>query len=293
MDYSREIRVSIGLPAYNRAGLLTRTVESILGQSFRDFELIIVDDGSEDDTEKVVQDFGDSRIRYIKHDANKGLMASRNTALRESRGKYIAFQDSDDWWHKDFLKESIAILENMPQKIGGVYSRIEKKYFNGKTMIFPGIGARRVEGNLLEQFLEGGYMVTLQALVMKKECLEKVGTFDEDFKVFGDAEFIVRFGEHFEFAFNPNTRAFLEVQKDSISRDKRRRLEARELLYIKHKDLFARYPRAHAQYADDLGTALAAVGDAKKALPYFKLAVRIRPWRVDFWLRRFLLRSRK
>ena len=285
MDNSREVTVSIGLPTYNRAHLLSRAIESVLAQSFTDFELIVVDDGSTDNTEELVKSFQDGRIRYLKHENNRGLMASRNTALRESHGKYLAFQDSDDWWRPDFLKENIHLLEDAPQSVGGVYARIEKQYFDGKKYFFPDMDNVSVEGNLLETFLGGGYLVTLQAFVMRKSCLEKVGIFDEQFRVFGDAEFIIRFAGYYEFRFNPHVRASLEVQKDSISRDKKGRLESRELLYQKHKTSFEKFPAAHAKYLADLAVSLAKNGEKEKARLYAKSAVTIRPWRIDYWLR--------
>ena len=288
MDHSKEIKVSIGLPTFNRAKLLGRAIDSIISQSFSDFELIVVDDGSADNTKEVVRAYKDTRIRYVLHDKNKGLMASRNTALSESQGEYIAFQDSDDWWHRDFLEESLAILEKTPDRVGGVHSRIEKQYRNGTQYSFPNFRETRTEGNLLELMLGGGYLITLQAFVMKKMCFEQVGVFDEDFRVFGDAEFIIRFAKHYEFVFNANTRAYLEVQEDSISRNKKGRLKAREMLYRKHAPLFEKFPAAHAKYLSDLGWAFAKNGEKEKACLYVKSAAAIRPWRADYWFRTLL-----
>lgn len=287
MDSNKKVKVSIGLPTYNRAKLLRRAIDSIVSQSFNDFELIVVDDGSTDNTKGVVASYNDSRIRCVLHEKNRGLMTSRNTALQESRGEYIAFQDSDDSWHPDFLKENVAILEKATENVGGVYSRIEKKYFNGKKFLFPGIQDILVSGNLLEAFLGGGYLVTLQAFVMKRTCLDVMGVFDEDFRVFGDAEFIIRFAEHFEFAFNPNMRAYLEVQKDSISRNKQNRLEARKRIFEKHRNLFEQYPREKARFTYALARAFASRGEHENAAHYFRIALWSAPVSLGYWLRYF------
>ena len=92
------VTVSIILPAYNRANHLPDAINSILMQSFRDFELIIVDDASTQDIESIVRSIGDPRIRYIRRAVNGGASAARNTGLAEARGEFIAFHDSDDLW---------------------------------------------------------------------------------------------------------------------------------------------------------------------------------------------------
>jgi len=95
------MRFSVVLPTYNRAHLLERSVRSVLNQSFSDFELIIVDDNSTDDTEDYINSIDDSRIIYIRHNKNKGPAAARNSGILNSKANFIAFQYSDDEWHKD------------------------------------------------------------------------------------------------------------------------------------------------------------------------------------------------
>src|SRR3989344_1865760 len=91
-------KVSVVLPTYNRAHTLERAVRSVLNQTHKDFELIVVDDGSTDNTRDIVVSFADGRIRYIKHESNKGVAEARNTGIGASRASLIAFQDSDDEW---------------------------------------------------------------------------------------------------------------------------------------------------------------------------------------------------
>jgi len=89
--------VSVIIPTYNRAQLVGRAIQSALNQTYQDFEIIVVDDGSTDNTEEAMKGFGDERIRYIRHKENSGSSAAPgNTAIRTARGEYIAFQDSDD-----------------------------------------------------------------------------------------------------------------------------------------------------------------------------------------------------
>ena len=100
------------MPSYNTGQFISETIESVLNQSYSNWELIIVDDCSTDNTDDVVKNYlKDNRIRYIKNDNNSGAAVSRNKALREAKGKWIAFLDSDDLWESDKLKKQIAFME--------------------------------------------------------------------------------------------------------------------------------------------------------------------------------------
>lgn len=104
--------VSIIMPSYNTGQFISETIESVLNQSYSNWELIIVDDCSTDNTDDVVKNYlKDNRIRYFKNDNNSGAAVSRNKALREAKGKWIAFLDSDDLWESDKLKKQIAFME--------------------------------------------------------------------------------------------------------------------------------------------------------------------------------------
>ena len=105
--------VSIIMPSYNTGCFIKETIESVLAQSYPTWELIIVDDCSTDNTDEVViQYLADERIRYIKNDTNSGAAVSRNRALREAKGKWIAFLDSDDLWFPEKLEKQIRFMEN-------------------------------------------------------------------------------------------------------------------------------------------------------------------------------------
>ncbi len=105
--------VSIITPSYNTAEYIAETIRSVQAQTYQNWEMIIVDDCSTDDTDAVVGAYlTDSRIRYLKNEKNSGAAVSRNYALREAKGKWIAFLDSDDLWTPDKLEKQIAFMEN-------------------------------------------------------------------------------------------------------------------------------------------------------------------------------------
>ena len=108
--------VSIIMPSYNTANYIKASIQSVLAQSYSDWELIIVDDCSTDETDAVVGGVQDDRIRYLKNEENKGAAVSRNRALREARGKWIAFLDSDDLWEIDKLEKQIRFMKEHEYK---------------------------------------------------------------------------------------------------------------------------------------------------------------------------------
>ena len=103
--------VSIITPSYNTARFIGETIESIIAQTYTNWELLIVDDCSSDNTDEIVAKYHDARIRYIKNSKNSGAAISRNTALREAKGRWIAFLDSDDLWMPEKLMHQIAFME--------------------------------------------------------------------------------------------------------------------------------------------------------------------------------------
>ncbi len=98
MKNNKSPLVSVILPTYNRGKLVSKSINSVLNQSYNNFELIIVDDGSTDQTEKIINSFNDNRIVYLKHNYNKHASAARNTGIAKSKGEFIAFLDDDDQW---------------------------------------------------------------------------------------------------------------------------------------------------------------------------------------------------
>jgi glycosyltransferase involved in cell wall biosynthesis len=104
------------MPFFNRAATLPRAIGSVLGQTYHDWELIAVDDGSSDPSAAVVRSFGDERIRLLRHERNRGVAAARNTALDAARGEFIALLDSDDEWLPEKLARQITAMEGDPQR---------------------------------------------------------------------------------------------------------------------------------------------------------------------------------
>jgi glycosyltransferase involved in cell wall biosynthesis len=185
--------VSVIIPAYNRVHCVAAAVESVFAQTFTDFEIIAVDDGSSDGTHDVLKSFGD-RIRLIRQE-NHGVSSARNTGVRAARGKWVAFLDSDDRWHADKLERQMAVLEKYNARLcftravsdhGEIFPDIE---FISATLREPNLFY--VE-NAVDSVCVSPRHPLIPTMVADKALLERVGLFDESFPLAEDAELIFR-----------------------------------------------------------------------------------------------------
>ncbi len=131
-----EALVSIVMPVYNTGKYVRESINSVLSQSYQNWELIIVDDCSPDNAKDEILSFNDSRIKYIRHEKNKGALETRNTAIREANGKYIAFLDSDDLWNEKKLEKQISFMQKNNYAFTCTnYSYIDEKSNSLNTLI--------------------------------------------------------------------------------------------------------------------------------------------------------------
>ncbi len=166
--------VSVIIPCYNQARYLADALKSVQAQTWPDWEAVLVNDGSTDDTAAVAAQFLDSRIRYIYQD-NQGLSAARNTGIRAAQGRYLAFLDSDDEWEAEFLEKCIQVLES-DHALAGVYTLNFHIDQNGHTL--PDNGGQVVEpASFRSRLLEGGYFPP-NSVVVVAAVVREMGLFD-------------------------------------------------------------------------------------------------------------------
>ena len=144
---------TVVIPTHNRSNLLKRAVISVLDQTFKDFELIIVDDHSTDDTHSVINSFSDPRIQYMINDRKKGACGARNTGIFLSKGKWVAFLDDDDVWLPEKLKCQYELLKNVKRTVGLVCSDYAIVKENKQR---PTIIKNRPSGWVRDKLLYGG-----------------------------------------------------------------------------------------------------------------------------------------
>lgn len=168
--------VSVLIPAYNRATYVGEAIQSILDQSFCDLEVVVVDDGSTDNTAEVVASFTDPRVRLIRQE-NRGISGAFNTAYRGSRGRYIAMLGSDDRWLPGLLAEEIPILETNPD-MGLVYARARAMDAAGRPLAAISGAPERFPGQTFKSLLYGDFVSGITA-IFRREHVETVGPWDE------------------------------------------------------------------------------------------------------------------
>ncbi len=225
-------RVSIVLCTYNRASQLAEAIKSVLDQDYRDFELIIVDDASNDGTEDVVRSFDDARIVFTKNESNKGAAASRNKGINMSQGELIAFQDSDDLWLEGKLSRQVKELSELPESYGACYSAFWRKDASG-THLLPGTRPEHEAQGLFQELLKAN-LVAMPTLLVRKSCLDQVGIFDESFRRLIDWDLALRIAHDFSMRFCDEPLLFTHHMASGISEDVDAYLEAIDLLVSKH-----------------------------------------------------------
>jgi teichuronic acid biosynthesis glycosyltransferase TuaG len=183
------MRVSVLMPAYNAEKYIAQSIESVLNQTYRNIELIIVNDGSRDNTESVVKEFmqRDSRIKYLKQENGRQGKA-RNTAFGLATGEFIALLDSDDLWDADKTEKQIQKME--AEKVDFVYSNARILYEGdpadsyGKPIddLSGGMSVGRYEGKEMFNLLIESNRIITQTALFKRKCIEQAGGFEEELK---------------------------------------------------------------------------------------------------------------
>ncbi|NEQ65641.1 MAG: glycosyltransferase [Symploca sp. SIO2D2] len=205
--------ISVIIPAYNAESTIKETINSILNQTFTDFELIIINDGSQDSTLEVVSSISDSRIRVFSY-SNAGVSAARNRGIAEAKGEYFSFIDADDLWTPDKLEAQLAALQANPQA-AVAYSWTDWVDESGQ-FLRPGSRAKS-NGNVLSELLFRDFIASGSNPLIRKEALTQVGGFDESLTPAADWEMWLRLAGKYEFVNVPSAQILYRVSPNSMS----------------------------------------------------------------------------
>jgi glycosyltransferase involved in cell wall biosynthesis len=258
-------KVSVILPTYNRSRTLPAAISSVLTQSERDLELIVVDDASSEDIAGVLRQFDDPRLRLIRRPVNGGAAAARNSGLAEARGRFIAFQDSDDLWLPGKLERQLALLGDLPPAFGAVtspkilYGRDDAaNYGPGRVCITPSVRGRLPRAGDQVGWLLGDNRLSVQCALFRSDSMPTRRWFDECARANEDYEFAVRLAQHTRIFESEEPLALGFVSADSISRSGRRELMGQLRIMKNNRVLLRKYPRQRAMFMRNIARQLKA-----------------------------------
>jgi glycosyltransferase involved in cell wall biosynthesis len=220
--HSRPPKVTVVTPAFNVGKYIGEAIDSVLRQTFADFEYIVVDDGSTDNSIDVVRAHArdDPRFRLVPGE-HRGLSAARNIGIRESNAKYIAYLDGDDRWHPKFLERQVALIESLPPDVGAVFCRSRLILENGTPIFLQWQRAGRYD---FDDFLVGGNPARNgSSLLIRTSCFDDVGGFHENLQHVEDIEMWLRIAKDSRTPLLWANRHFLvdlRLRPGSVTRDR-------------------------------------------------------------------------
>ncbi len=222
--------VSVIIPAFSRSSTIGRAIASVQAQTFSDYEIIVVDDASTDDTAQRVEALGSANLRLIRHASNRGAAAARNTGIGAARGRLIAFLDSDDaWTNKDKLALQVTALRTAGRNVRACAS--------GFVLITNGrmreVRFDWAEGAFRDQILYGCSISPGSTLVVDRGAFDEIGGFDEEFRRLEDWDWLLRFSEVYDLTVVPDPLASVFMEHGQAP-DPRSTLAALERLRLKH-----------------------------------------------------------
>jgi glycosyltransferase involved in cell wall biosynthesis len=279
--------VTVVIPTYNRKALLIEALESVWAQTFRDHEVLVVDDGSTDETERALARFKD-RVRYL-YKANGGVSSARNLAIREAHGSLIAFLDSDDLWESNFLQVTTAYLAQHADI--AMVSTGWRTHPGGHR--WPPIKAPLLHGRLLSHLMQTR-MVRTSAVVARRQALLDVGLFDENLEVAEDLDMWLKIAARYPTAFLNVHLSWGRRHDERLSKNRlvhlQRQLQVLTAHYNPAVGAKKGFDRRRAELHIEMGESHLKSKNFAAAKACFKTAVNLNPF--SFRARRYLLKTR-
>ena len=277
--------ISIITPTYNREAFLPAAIESVLAQSYKEFELIIVDDGSTDNSRELINAYADKdpRVKYL-YQENQRQSVARNYALSIAKGDFICFLDSDNYWPHDKLEKSLKAFEQHPEAdiVYGDCITIDEQ---GNELHRNNM--RRYSGNIAALLLKDNF-VSMNTTMTRRKCFNEMGGMSGKRRVADDYDLWLKFSARYRFQYIPEFLAYYRVMENQISSNKKLRFETNEKIIL---DFLAAFPDAVSKYEKKAGlTAFYtrkarhyAASDKKEAYKAIRIALGINPFSLGVW----------
>lgn len=276
--------VSVVLPTHNRAHLLGRAIHSVLGQSYRNVELLVVDDASTDDTAAVVASISDPRLRYLRQKQNRGTAAARNLGVRESRGALVAFQDDDDEWMVTKLERQVAALTASSPDVGlclcgyMCYEPDRVRYIGGPQAL---VGSMDFAKGIRSE----SRLIATVGWLVRKPLLEAAGLFDERMKTWEDWELGLRLSQLCRFIMvDEPLFIYNRVEGSGLWCNERAFGNAVTVIMEKHGAMWAKRPAIRAHHYSVIGRIECQFDDPRKGRRWLRRAIQAWPLSLKAWV---------
>jgi glycosyltransferase involved in cell wall biosynthesis len=267
--------VSVIIPVFNRPAAVRRAIESVLAQTCQDFEIIVVDDASTDDTAASVAALPDRRITLIRHDHKRGGGAARNTGIRAAGAAYVAFLDSDDEWLPRKLERQLEIFRQSGDALGLVYSGCER--ILSDATVWKEIPEAR--GDLARRLLCANEVGGASVGMVRRQVLDEVGGFDEALPSAQDVDLWLRICEAFPADFAPEVLVRVwQRDEDRITQNVASLNRGRDLFWQKHRQKLMRHGVAHLWLRESGWVHHRYAGDPRMARSFYVRSIRLRPF---------------
>ena len=265
--------VSVIIPTYNRGHLIKKAIKSVLNQTYKNLELIVVDDASTDNTEEIISTITNPNLIYIKQSSNLGPSVARNKGIEIAKGELIAFLDSDDQWYPEKLEKQINLLMNSDKSIGAVYCGME--FYDFKTN--ERIGEHIITVDIKNNFTSGKYFLTppMVTVLAYKNVLEEVGGLDSNLKANEDTDLAIKICKKYNFALVNEVLVKVTRNHEQLMANDENYIRAREIIFNKHYDFLS--TDILFGLAKQIANYNILSGNFDKAKEYIKKALKIKP----------------
>jgi glycosyltransferase involved in cell wall biosynthesis len=231
-------KISVIIPTYNRAQYITHALDSVLCQTFPDYEIIVVDDGSTDNTQDILKKY-EGKIKTIRQD-NQGISKTRNRGIQMAKGEYIAFLDSDDYWAPEKLKEQIQVLDSYP-KVGIVYARMPIINKQGEKI---GMKPAGVSGKNFKELLEVWGDIPTSTVMTRRDCFDKAGLFESSLEPMEDIDMWIRIARFYDlYEIENKVLAYYRRHDEQITTNKSKVYTGLLRIYTKIYNTYPEAPR--------------------------------------------------
>lgn len=276
--------ISIITPTYNREDFLGQAIDSVLAQTYQNFEFFIIDDGSTDNTRSLVESYADPRIRYY-HQENQGQSVARNLGLSMAKGDFICFLDSDNYWFTDKLEKNLNAFESNPEA--------DIVYGDGVSIDEQGnevsrVNMQRHSGRIAHLMLKDNF-VSMNTTMARRRCFDEMGGFSGKRRVADDYDLWLKFSARYNYLYIPEHMSYYRIMDDQISSDKVRRFATNEAIVL---DFLRDYPDAVTPDEAKAGLAafylrkarhFASVKNRRESYPAIFKALSYQPFSLPVW----------